>query len=128
MRYRKLSQDHTDAEGNFVRGGDMTFGQGLSDFYIDQAEAVGQAVVTRLRLQQGDWFLDRREGTPWKTRVLGHRTTSTRDPVIKHRVLATQGVTEITDYFSDLNRDSREFAAQIGIDTIYGKTVVEGPL
>jgi hypothetical protein len=128
VKYRKLSTDHVDRDGTFVRGGDMRFGAGRSDMWIDVPEAVGQAVTTRLRLQQGEWFLDLSEGTPWKTRVLGKRTEDTRDAVIKLRTRQTTGVTDIAAYFSDLNRDTRQYTVQVTINTVYGQTVVEGPL
>ena len=52
MRYRKL-----DAAG------DMTFGNGIGAFYVDIPEAPAQAVMTRLRMEQGEWFLDAKAGT-----------------------------------------------------------------
>ncbi len=117
-----------DPDGSFRRGGDMQYGRGRSIFFVDVPEAVGQAVTTRLRLQYGEWFLDLTEGTPWKTRVLGKRTEDTRDAVIKLRTRQTQGVTNIAAYFSNLNRDTREYVAQLTIDTVYGQTVIEEPI
>ena len=37
--------------------GDMTWGSGDKNFYYNQPEAVAQAVMTRLRLWSGEWFL-----------------------------------------------------------------------
>lgn len=115
MKYRKL-----DANDDFQ------FGGGATDFWIDVPDAPAQAVRTRLALWQGQWFLDAREGMPWKTQVLGNRTADTRDPTIKAHVLSTQGVLRITDYSSNLNRDARALAANIVIDTTYGRAVVSG--
>lgn len=119
MRYRKLSEEKV-VDGVFVRSGDMQFGRSFKDFYIDQPEAVAQAVVTRLRLGLGEWFLDHAKGTPWRTKVHGKPTEATRDPVIRFRILGTQGVKEINQYFSDLNRDTRGFNVQAEITTVYG--------
>jgi hypothetical protein len=115
MRYRKLDKN-----------GDMTFGRGLSDFYVDVPEAPAQHAFTRLRLEEGEWFLDRREGTPWQTRVLGHFTENTRDPVIRHRILDTTGVTEITEYSSALDPDTRRYGVNARMNTAYGSIQVSG--
>lgn len=117
MRYRKL-----DANG------DYSFGHSAADFWVDVPDAPAQAVKTRLHLDQGEWFLDAAEGTPWRTKVLGKRTESTRDAVIRSRILGTQGVTGISAYFSDLGRDARAFTAGATIDTIYGRTAIAEPL
>lgn len=109
MRYRKL-----DENGDYVWGG------GLNSFYIDQPEAVAQAVATRLRLQTGDWFLDTSDGIDWNTRVLGKYTESTRDPVIQQRVVGTTGFLNYTDYSSNLD-SSRGFFVNMTVDTIYGQ-------
>lgn len=113
MRYRKLSADN-----------DMTFGHGLRDFWINEPDAPAQAVKTRLMLHQGEWFLDKTAGTPWATQVLGKYTGSTRDPVIRSRVLSTTGVRQILQYSSNLDRETRQFSVLIYIDTIYGQNIV----
>jgi hypothetical protein len=115
MKYRKLDEN-----------GDYTFGQGIADFLVDVPEAPAQAVLTRLFLFQGDWFLDQREGMTWKTKVLGNRTASTRDPAIRRHVLRTRGVRSIQEYNSQLDRNTRAFSVQMTIDTVYGPAVVSG--
>ena len=109
MRYRKL-----DANG------DYSFGHGMQDFWINQPEAVAQWCLTRLWLNQGEWFADTSDGTPWKTEVLGERTRFTRDMVVRERVATTPGVTEITRYASSLDVNTRAWAAAMTVDTVYG--------
>jgi hypothetical protein len=110
MRYRKLTPT-----------GDFRFGQQQADYWIDQPEAVAQAVTTRLRLQLGEWFLDTTDGTDWRGKVLGNRTVQTRDTVIRSRVLLTPGVNTLNDYSSSAEPNSRAFSAQMTLDTIFGK-------
>lgn len=117
MRYRKLDEN-----------GDRVFGHSLEDFWIDVPEAPAQAVSTRLRLWQGQWFLNVDDGTPWSTKVLGKYTGSSRDPILQTRVLTTPGVTGIAAYASQLNRDTRAFTVQMTIDTQYGQVTLAGPL
>ncbi len=116
MRYRRLSED-----------GDYTFGNQVADFYKDSPDAVGQAVLTRLRLGRGEWFLDKAEGTPWD-KVLGKYTSSTYDAAIRQRILGTQGVLEIAAYSSTLNSETRALSVNVTINTIYGTTTVQATL
>jgi hypothetical protein len=117
LRYRKLAKD-----------GDYRFGHAAQDFWVDVPDAVGQAVLTRLRLWQGEWFLDRDAGTPYQTQVLGKYTGEIRDVMLQSRVLDTPGALEILSYSSDLNRDTRGFNVDIVIDTIYGQVPIVGPI
>lgn len=112
MRYRKLSPT-----------GDYTFGAGNQNFYINNREAVAQAVKTRLLLLTGEWFLDVNEGTPYSTQILGRNTTSTRDLAVKARILETPGVRKLVSYASQLK--DRAFSVQATIETIYGPTPVQ---
>jgi hypothetical protein len=116
MRYRKL-----DANG------DYTIGTG-ADFYINQPEAVQQAVLTALRLYTGEWFLDLTDGTPWRTEVLGKYTQDTYDTVIKQRILSVTGVSSIAAYSSSLNTSTRVLSITVTLNTIYGQVIVQGPL
>jgi hypothetical protein len=113
MRYRKLTAD-----------GDYSFGQQQADFYRNVPETVGQAVLTRLELFTGQWFLDAEEGTPWRTDVLGKYTRDSYDAVIQARILDTEGVTRIDDYSSTLDPDTRRLSVTATITTAYGQTTV----
>lgn len=115
MRYRRLTSD-----------GDMTFGQGTQDFLVNSPETVSQAVMTRLRLLTGEWFLDVEEGTPYSTQVLGKYTSSTYDQALRDRIAGTEGVIEILQYTSVLT--GRQLSVDARIDTVYGVAQVTGVL
>lgn len=105
MRYRAMTAD-----------GDYNFG-GNSTFLINTPGAVAQAVLTRLRLLKGEWFLDQRVGLDMQL-ILGYNTASTRDQEVQRCILETEGVQALESYESSvINRDYRVTAR---IDTIYG--------
>jgi hypothetical protein len=116
MRHRKL-----DAAG------DYTLGSG-QDFHVNTPEGVAQAVRTRLGLLLGEFFADTSDGMPWSTEVLGKYTAAGRDAVIKERILGTTGVTEISDYSSTFNGNTRTLSVAATITTAYGTTTVETTL
>jgi hypothetical protein len=113
MRYRKL-----DADGDYVFGGQQ------ADFYKDVPEVVAQAVLTRLRLFRGEWFLDLTEGTPLD-QIVGKYTAGTYDAAIRQRILTTQGVTALVAYSSNLNPDTRALSVAATITTQYGADPVQ---
>lgn len=109
MRYRALDAD-----------GDYTFGQGQANFLQNSPSCVAQSVLTRLRLWQGEWFLDKTEGTPWLQQVLGRNTQPVYDLAIRTRVLQTAGVKSIDAYSSSLDAATRSLTVTMTITTIYG--------
>lgn len=117
MRYRKQ-----DANGDYV------FGGSANDFLVNSPNAVAQAVLTRLRLLQGEWFLDTTVGMPWATQVLGKNTQGTADAAIRSCILGTTGVTEITDYASSFDSIKRKLTVTVTINTFYGSTTIETTL
>ncbi|WP_175984549.1 hypothetical protein [Burkholderia stabilis] len=117
MRYRKQ-----DADGDYV------FGGGDADFLVNTPETVAQAVLTRLRLLRGEWFLDTTVGMPWATDVLGKYTNGTYDAAIRQCILGTQGVTEITSYSSSVDPETRALTVSATINTIYGTATVQTTL
>jgi hypothetical protein len=114
VRYRQLSAS-----------GDYVLGSGLSSFYVNSPDAVAQAVKTRLSLWSGEWFLDTTDGTAWPTGVLGRNTESTRDAIVRNRILTTPGVNVILSYSSSLNRATRTFNVSVSLDTIYGTVDIQ---
>lgn len=115
MRYRALSA-----------AGDYTFGQGSANFLIAIPEAVAQAVQTRLLLERGEWFLDRDEGTPYKTDILGAHTQAKYDAAIRARIAATPGVAKIISYASTVA--ARKLVVTAKIDTAFGIANVNAAL
>lgn len=117
MRYRRLNDD-----------GDMTFGSQQADFLRNTPETVAQAVVTRLKLWLGEWFIDQTEGTPYQQAALGKNTTASVEPAIRSRILETQGVTSIDSFELDFDPDERKATINATISTEYGQAVVQGVL
>lgn len=115
MIYRRLSPIN-----------DYQFGRGLQDFCQD-ADAVGQAVKTRLLLLKGEWWENIEDGLPLFQNILGSRTKDIDgvDLIIRERIVGTQGVTNINFYQSDLDNITRIFKINCEIETIYGNTEVE---
>lgn len=113
MRYRKLSPT-----------GDYTLGGSQAAFYIDTAQAVGQAVETRLKLWLGEWFLNTADGTDWQGKVLGPRTSAVRDAMLRQRILETPNVNSIDTYSSQFDGNTRTFSVQASITTAFGAATV----
>jgi hypothetical protein len=98
----------------------MTFGRSQLNLWIDQPEGVAQWIMSRLRLNYGEWFANTSDGTPWAAQVLGERTQATRDAVVRSRVFQTGGVVSMTGYNSVLDPNTREWAATMTVLTAYG--------
>jgi hypothetical protein len=87
MRYRQL-----DAQGDYTVG---------LPFLVNSPQCVAQSIKTRLKLWQGEWFLDNTAGTPWRQSILGR--SANPDAFIKQAILGTQGVTALVSYNSSLS-------------------------
>lgn len=111
MRYRQLAPN-----------GDSTIFSGDTLFLVNSPAAVAQAVLTRLRLWQGEWFLDTTLGVPFLTQVIGRNTQAVRDTAVQATILGTPGVNQILSYQSQLV--GRNLMIQVTIDTIYGSTAI----
>jgi hypothetical protein len=102
MRYRALSP-----------AGDYTFGQGSANFLVNSPAAVEQAILTGLRLFQGEFWLNTAAGVPWVQDVIGKGTQGTYDSAITNQILSTTGVSGITSYSSSLNGRALTFTATV---------------
>jgi hypothetical protein len=114
VRYRPLSPS-----------GDFTIGR---QWLVNSPQCVGQAILTRLKLWQGEWFLDTTDGTPYPTQVLGERYNKTPDAAIKKRILGTPGVSQLVSYSSRFNNPTdpqrRTLTVNAQVQTIYSLTPV----
>lgn len=97
----------------------------LGHFLKNSPETVGQAVLTRLKLWAGEWFLDTTYGTPYYQDILGRYTRY--DLELQTVILETVGVTEIVSYSSSLSAD-RQLSVYAVINTTYGQTVIQTPI
>lgn len=115
MRYRKQDEN-----------GDYCFGTGLNDFHIDKAEAVAQAIDTRLKLWIGEWFADTSDGTGWTQSILGKHSKNLYELALRQRVLETIGVISIQEFESSLDTSTRILTVRMIINTVYGQTDLTG--
>lgn len=115
MRYRALTPS-----------GDYTFGSGSTAFLVNSPACVAQAILTTLRLMQGEWFLDQTAGVPYNTKILGKNTSATRDSAIRAAILGVEGVTSIDSYQSQL-LPGRMFVVNARVSTLYGIVTITSP-
>jgi hypothetical protein len=104
----------------------MTFGSNQADFLRDTPETVAQAVLTRLRLWVGEWFVDQTEGTPYQQAVLGMHTQQLVEPAMRQRILGTEGVIGIESFSYSVNADTRQASINAVVNTTYGTATVLG--
>lgn len=104
--------------------GDIHFGYGDADFISDSAQTVAQKVVQRLRLWEGEWFLDVTAGTPWKARVLGRKYSRNIVQIIKQRIEETEGVQSVSSLDVSFDGNSRNLKINAHIMTEWGGAIV----
>lgn len=113
MKYRKLSPT-----------GDYTTGQRDQNF-VTGVEAVAQAVLTRLRLWQGEWWENLLDGLPMTQQILGKRAAlNLIESLIKERILGTIGVLSIQAIEVTWDNETRALGVFSTINTIYGKATI----
>ena len=96
---------------------DMTFGQGFGNFAYD-AEAVAQAVHTRLLLIAEEWFLDVEAGVPYLQSIMVKPTNlSMAEALIKKTILETNGVVSIVSLSVLFNATTRRMDIKAVVQT-----------
>lgn len=89
------------------------------------AEEVAQTVETRLRLFLGEYFRDVTDGTPWWESILGKGgTLSSKEAILKNRIVRTEGVTGLAEFTTDFDINTRVYTVKAVILTIYGQAEV----
>lgn len=91
--------------------------------FTSGALEVAQTVKTRLQLFLGEYFRDINDGTPWWESVLGKEgTLSSKEAVIKNRIIRTEGVTEILSFDTDFDINTRAYTVNASILTQFGES------
>lgn len=109
MRYRKLTAD-----------GDYSFGGNSNDF-LTGAEAVRQAVITRLRLLLYEWWENLEDGLPLWQQIIAQRDTAQAEKVIRERMAQTPHVIGLITFQSDWDNEKRILIITALLQTEYGE-------
>jgi len=89
--------------------------------FTSGAEEVAQTVKTRLRLFLGEYFRDITDGTPWWESILGKDgTLSSKEAIIKNRIIRTDGVVRILSFTTTFDLATRKYSIKTDILTKYG--------
>lgn len=121
-----------DSSGDIVTSGEQ-FLTGYS------AYEVAQNIRTRLKLFTNEWFLNIQAGTPWfdttgSPGILGKnsRTASSREAVIRRRILLAPGVAGMTAFAVNYDLPTRMLTVQAGTISKSGQesetTFVQAPI
>lgn len=79
---------------NFQDGDIVTSG----DHFLTGKSATQQAILRRLRLFLGEYFLDGTEGTPWFQAILGKVPAAVAEANIKQRIIDTPDVVSLAAF------------------------------
>lgn len=89
---------------------------------VDQ---VAQNITIRLKLIQGEWFLNTQIGVPWFEKIfVKNPDLSAIDIIIKSVINETPEVTGIVAYSSQIIRASRHLVISFSATTIYDENIV----
>jgi hypothetical protein len=93
--------------------------------FTSGAVEIGQTVKTRLRLYLGENFRDITDGTPWWESILGKEgTLSSKEAIIKNRIIRTDGVIRLVGFSTDFDINTRAYSVKADILTQYGETEI----
>lgn len=108
MIYRKL-----DANGDYTFGANGTC-------YLSGAEAVAQAISTRLKLLKYEWWEDLEDGLPLWQQIIAQRDKAAAEREIQDRISQTPHVTGILAWNTDWNNENRALSIYATVNTEYG--------
>lgn len=104
---------------------DYTFGQG-KQCYLTGAEAVAQAIKSRLWLLYREWWEDLDDGLPLWERILGSNggpaNIAAVDGIFRDRIEKTPDVVAVVSYNSDFT--DRRYSFTCLVNTKYGMITV----
>lgn len=90
---------------------------------------VMQAILQRLRLYAGEWFLNRSLGVPYYQSIMvKNPNAAVIDTLLQNVVVATPGVLRLTAWQSTLQRAARVLSVQFSGRALNGPFSYQGPL
>ena len=126
-----------DAENPVVHDLQLIAGQiqwvGLDPYdAADQAAMITQSVQCRVLYMQGEWYLDQRQGTPWRQTLMAKGISKTRmAAVLRSAIAAVPGIKHVTSVEVELDYVSRvasvTFAAVGDAQQVIGPTTLDLP-
>lgn len=97
-------------------------------FLANSPQCVGQAILTRLKLWLGEFFLDVTDGTPYLEDILVPLSGMSPDAAIQRRILGTPHVQSISSYSSTFDGPSRTLTVNATVVTDYGPVTIQETL
>lgn len=107
MRYRALDDN-----------GDFTVGN--SHAYIEGADAVRQAVLTRLRLLVYEWWEDIEDGVPYWQKIVASRDVKAAEQIIRNRIQETPHVLSVLSFDPAWDSEHRTLTIRAAVQSDYG--------
>lgn len=88
---------------------------------IDGAEQTRQQLLIKLKLWEGEWFLDTEFGTPYLQQILGKQLTlSGAIAALRKSILEVESVRQITEFSYNFSNSSRKLSVNFTVDTLEG--------
>lgn len=130
MRLTLTSDPSNPVVGDLYLGetGQLEFVGATTDM-ADRALDVLQRVRSRLLLIRGEWYLDQRQGTPWREAVFSRGVT---EDVVRRMVraaaLATPGVSSVERVEATIDKATRLATVRLEVTTDEGQRVTSDDL
>ena len=111
----------------------VTSGQACNDLVIEDnapvmvegIDQIAQQIRNILLIFQGEWFLDLAAGTPWFTRIIGHKFNSGQINItVREAILSVVGVASIQDIVSERGSAPRSVNIRVTVLTTQGAEVI----
>ena len=92
---------------------------------VEGVDLIAQQVRNILSIFQGEWFLDKSAGTPWFTRIIGHKFNSGQlNITVRDAILSVEGVASIRDLTSVRGSEPRSANVTVTVLTTQGEEVI----
>ena len=104
---------------NFQDGDIVTRGQ----HFATGKDATRQAIIRRLRLFIGEYFLDATAGTDWFGGVLGKTRQDFAEATLKNRIITTPGVIGITEFSLTSEPTERRIIVQASVIDVNNEAI-----